>query len=166
MMEYRFASLKRRTLAYLIDILPITFLTFSFFYLFTDFKDVWHQYLSHSRTIMDTIEFQTWKMLIRNTTFIAFVLYGTLFESSKLQGTLGKYILGIKVVNYQFEKISIVHSIYRNFVKLTAYITALISYFMLIFTKNKQTLHDKVSKTYLVVETPPVVFKPKEQVRS
>lgn len=44
-----------------------------------------------------------------------FILYCSLLEASKLQGTLGKKIFGIKVVDDQKHRISFAKSLIRNF---------------------------------------------------
>lgn len=82
--------------------------------------------------------------------FIILWLYYSLLESSKLQGTLGKYILKIKVVDYNYNKINFNKATLRYISTLLSSMLLFIGYLMIIFTKKKQTLHDIISKTLVI----------------
>lgn len=76
--------------------------------------------------------------------------YFILLESSFLQGTFGKVIGKIKVVNANGERLTVLNATVRFFAK---FISALIfgpGFLMIAFTKNKQGLHDKLARTYMV----------------
>ncbi|WP_109436375.1 MULTISPECIES: RDD family protein [Aquimarina] len=77
------------------------------------------------------------------------ILYQSLFESSKFQGTPGKVISNIKVVNYNGDKASFWFCILRNASRVLSSFF-MIGYLMVFFTKEQQTLHDIISKTYVV----------------
>lgn len=77
-------------------------------------------------------------------------IYCALFESLKTQGTVGKLALGIKVINFQGNKISFVRASLRYLGKIISLLTLLIGFIMIGFTKNKQGLHDMLVKTYVV----------------
>ena len=74
--------------------------------------------------------------------------YYGLMTASKHQATLGKKLLGLKVVNEYGETVSKGQAIGRYF----AYILSGIFYigFIMIAFGNKQGLHDKICKTYVV----------------
>jgi len=78
------------------------------------------------------------------------LFYFILLESSFLQGTLGKTIMKIKVVNSDGNRLSLFNSVGRFFGKLLSVLTLGIGFFMMLFTKNKQSLHDKLANTYVV----------------
>jgi uncharacterized RDD family membrane protein YckC len=88
--------------------------------------------------------------------FFGLLLYKPLMEASEYQGTLGKYFLGMKIVDQEGEKITMAASFIRTLVYLaqTAIpLLNLITYFLLLmigFTEYKQGLHDFAAKTYVV----------------
>ena len=87
---------------------------------------------------------------------IALILYKPLMEASEYQGTLGKYILGMKVVNQSGERITMTTSFVRTIVYLVlttipgVNIVGVLGIIMVGFTEQKQGLHDIAAKTYVV----------------
>jgi uncharacterized RDD family membrane protein YckC len=77
-------------------------------------------------------------------------LYYAIMESSMHQGTLGKIALGIRVVNVKGEKISFMNATGRFFGKFISSFLLGFGYFMIIFTKKHQALHDIMASTYLI----------------
>lgn len=80
-------------------------------------------------------------------TIICVLYYGIL--TSKYYGTLGKLIVGIRVVGEDGNGISLSKSIGRYF----AYIPSnflMIGHIMVGFSSKKQGLHDKICETYVV----------------
>ncbi len=75
---------------------------------------------------------------------IAFI-YFSLMESSRLQATLGKNAIAIKVTDMEGNKISLRRSAKRFFSKIISCLIFGIGLFMIAFTENKQGLHDKIS---------------------
>lgn len=78
------------------------------------------------------------------------LLYFAILESSDWQGSVGKKILGIQVVNYNEEKVSFGQATGRFFGKILSGWILLIGYIMVGFTENKQGLHDILAKTYVI----------------
>lgn len=80
---------------------------------------------------------------------IIFLYFGYL-PYTNLQGTLGKRMLGIKIVNEFGERISFGQAVGRflmySFISPIFYI----GFIMIAFTERKQGLHDLVAKTYCV----------------
>lgn len=76
-------------------------------------------------------------------------LYFVILECSWVEGTLGKKILGIKVINLEGHRISFKQANQRYWGK---FISSLIFYvgFLPIFSKRKQALHDKISRCLIV----------------
>jgi eukaryotic-like serine/threonine-protein kinase len=77
-------------------------------------------------------------------------LYSPVMESFQTQATLGKMALGIIVTDIHGQRISWGQAAKRHVSKLVSYITFFIGFFMGGFTKEKQTLHDKISKCLVV----------------
>jgi uncharacterized RDD family membrane protein YckC len=80
-------------------------------------------------------------------------LYYAIMESSKLQGTFGKMAIGIKVVNMNGERISFMNATGRFFGKFISSLLLCFGYFMIIFTKKHQALHDIMASTFLIKKT-------------
>jgi len=76
-------------------------------------------------------------------------LYFALMESSSFQGTLGKMAIGVKVVDYNGQRISFGRATGRYFSRILSSIF-LIGYIMAGFSSKKQALHDLIAKTYVV----------------
>ena len=87
---------------------------------------------------------------------LALILYKPLMEASEYQGTLGKYILGMKVVNQRGERITMTTSFVRTIVYLVlttipgVNIVGVLGIIMIGFTEQKQGLHDIAAKTFVV----------------
>ena len=77
-------------------------------------------------------------------------LYYALLESGKYQATLGKRLLGIKVVGKNGQRISFARATGRFFAKALSYLTLYIGFIMAGFTSQKRALHDLVAETYVV----------------
>ncbi|OGY21953.1 MAG: hypothetical protein A2126_00635 [Candidatus Woykebacteria bacterium GWB1_45_5] len=66
-------------------------------------------------------------------------------------GTLGKLVLGLRVVDANGQKINIVKAILREFIgKILSFLTLLLGFIMVGFDSKKQGLHDKIAGTYVV----------------
>ncbi len=100
---------------------------------------------------------------------IIYILYEVLFTASKYQGTLGKQIVKIKVVDKNFAKLSIPHAFVRFVFKspstiilmiipgtqtqyYTEYLDTIVclGFLLIFFTQTKQALHDILAQTYVV----------------
>jgi len=89
------------------------------------------------------------QMILLVTYSAIVILYYTLMESSKYQGTLGKMVLGLKVVDYNGNRIGFGRAVGRYFSKILSAIL-FIGYIMIMFDNKKQGLHDQIAKTYVV----------------
>ncbi len=83
--------------------------------------------------------------------FIVSIIYYIEMEASSYQATIGKLLMGIKVVDLTGNKISVGRSAGRFFSKYISSIF-LIGFLMQPFTKKKQALHDMIAGT-LVIKT-------------
>lgn len=140
----------RRLLAYLIDILPITFLLGLILYLTTDLGEVLSRYLNRGNDIGPRIEFLEYRNKIRNAAFLIWVIYCTILEVTRHQGTLGKKLMNIKVVDIDGQPLSTRISIRRNGLKLLSYFAIFLGFIWILFDKKKQGWHDKLTNTYVV----------------
>jgi len=79
-----------------------------------------------------------------------FLIYVTLAECSRLQASLGKLALGLKVIDDRGRRPSLLRSIGRNAGKVISFCTILIGFMMAGWTERKQALHDKIASCYVV----------------
>ena len=85
--------------------------------------------------------------------FIGFsvtLLYFILFWSSKFQGTPGKIVLGLKIVDVNGNKISYFTALIRYISTIISSLLLGIGYLLIIFDGKKQALHDKLASTYVI----------------
>ncbi|MFJ7747281.1 RDD family protein [Peribacillus sp. NPDC097295] len=76
--------------------------------------------------------------------------YYTLLHSSKWQGTIGKKLLNIKVVDLNGKRIGFGKASGRYFATILSGIIFYIGYIMAGFTERKQALHDMVAGTLVI----------------
>ncbi len=126
----RFASFKLRLLAHLIDV----FLLYLIVTIITTLAS-----LPHERALI----FKELAGLIISC------LYYTIATASRIQGTIGKYLIKIQVVDTNLQRLSLKHSFGRYLSYYFSYIILGFGFIMIIFSKNSTGLHDKIAKTYV-----------------
>ena len=84
--------------------------------------------------------------------FYVIFVYWILLESSRMQGSIGKRIMGIKVVNASGGKPDIYQTVGRNLLKILSGIILFIGFMMAGWTTKKQALHDKILNMLVVKE--------------
>lgn len=82
--------------------------------------------------------------------FIILWLYFSLMESSPLQGTIGKFMLKIKVTDLNLERIKFGKATGRHFCKILSGMMMYIGFIIAAFTKRKQALHDILAGTLVI----------------
>ena len=86
------------------------------------------------------------------TMLLYLILWGayiSYFLSSKWKGTVGKRVLGLEVLDLNFEQLTLKEAIVRYLFSLISY-TFIIPLFMMFFTDKKQTFHDYYANTLVV----------------
>ena len=83
---------------------------------------------------------------------LATILYKPIMEASEYQGTLGKYALGMKVIDKNGQKITMTSSFVRTILYIIGAQVFLLclGVVMVGFTEYKQGLHDILANTYVV----------------
>lgn len=71
-------------------------------------------------------------------------------ESSEEQATIGQKALHIKVVDYNFKRISFWRATGRHFAQIISALILMIGYLMIFFTKKRQGLHDMIAGTLVI----------------
>ena len=84
--------------------------------------------------------------------YLAFILlYRVCFEASSMQGTPGKYFVGLKIVTTDGDQISQDRAFVRNVVRYPAIIiTFCIGFLIVLLPGRKRALHDIISGTMVV----------------
>jgi uncharacterized RDD family membrane protein YckC len=85
--------------------------------------------------------------LLFSTAYIVFMM-----SNKSTMGTLGMSAMKLKVVNATGGPISLQQSIIRVVMSYISAAILMIGYLMMFFNNKKQTLHDKVAETYVVVK--------------
>ena len=169
-----YANFWRRLAAHLIDssILYIAFLPFIF--LFLRNSGLWDFVVLNSKLpkgaadLMSTLDPTGYLLLLQNvlkelTYLILFkgvfdLLYYSIWESSKLQGTPGKLAVGIRVSDTHGQRISFGRALGRNASKIISSFLFYIGYVIALFTERNQALHDKIAEC--VITHTDNVFEP------
>lgn len=81
---------------------------------------------------------------------LLFWLYFAILESSPLQATFGKALLGLKVTDVFGRRINFLRATGRHFGKIVSAFILMIGYLMAAFTDQKQALHDKMANCLVV----------------
>ncbi len=77
-------------------------------------------------------------------------LYYAILESSARGATLGKRILGLRVVDMDGRRLGFGRATWRFFAKLLSLLTFMIGYVMAVFTPKNQALHDYLAKSLVI----------------
>lgn len=78
------------------------------------------------------------------------LLYTPFFESSEMQATPGKALMGIRVVTMGGERITFKAAMIRYLVRIVSTMLLCVGFLMMLFTEKKQTLHDLAAETLVV----------------
>lgn len=168
-----YAGFWKRFLAYLVDELIMSFISFFFILPFMfiigigifsnmDF-DKWENYSSYTNVnfLFDKdISAAEITLLIAGALILALILtvirwlYFALMESSKNQGTLGKMILNLKVTDLNGNRVTFGRATGRTFGKFLSGLILNIGYIMAAFTDKKQALHDILAGCLVIDDSP------------
>jgi uncharacterized RDD family membrane protein YckC len=99
-------------------------------------------------------------VLLNGVVVLASWLYFALMESSSWQGTVGKKLLKLKVVDTDGSPIGFGKASGRYFGKILSSLICLIGFIMAAFTEKRQGLHDMLASTLVVYDVPPLYEPP------
>lgn len=139
----------KRVMAFFIDFALIYLVLFVITNLSEGFRTLIDQ---HQRNMYD-LNFSKQIMRINDhikfVSFIIWILIGTVMDSTKIQGTLGKLIVQIKVSDSDGNRISLQRAILRNMCKIVSSIFFL-GFISSAFDKKYQGFHDKIARTFVL----------------
>jgi uncharacterized RDD family membrane protein YckC len=81
---------------------------------------------------------------------VIWIVYYTLMETSKYQGTVGKIALGLIVTDANGNKLDFSKALIRNVCKIISSMILCVGYIMAGLTEKKQGLHDIIAGTLVV----------------
>ena len=76
--------------------------------------------------------------------------YYALLESSTMQATVGKRLLGLRVTDLEGQRIGIVRASVRHWAKVISHFVLFMGWIMAAFSSRKQGLHDLIAGTLVV----------------
>lgn len=140
-----------RFLAYVIDQIiigiPIFIIQFMVSFLFAAGVAAADPFMTENQFNISFLVFGVIPILA--SSFVISILYFSLLTASKMQGTLGKTLLGLKVVNEDGGRISIGQAFGRAFAYIISKLILYIGFIMGAFGEKK-TLHDIMCSTRVV----------------
>ncbi len=81
---------------------------------------------------------------------IVWWVYAAVLHSSEWQATVGKRVVGLKVVDVRGNRISFGRATGRYFAEFISALILFIGYMMVGWTQKKQGLHDMIAGTYVI----------------
>lgn len=142
--EDNLASFWVRLLAYFIDYI-LTSIAFSFF-VPPNILAIYKRLLNKTYTIDDVNTYLLFLLL----TFVIVVFYNAVCEASKMQGSIGKRLCGIVVVDADGRRLSFMKAFFRNLGKFVSGTVLGIGYLAILWDDHRQAWHDKFAKTYVL----------------
>lgn len=147
----RFAGFWRRLVAYFIDMLPIVAMVGLVFYYFLGFDQTVAAYRRGGTADLEARgEFLIERNRIRNVALLVWIAYGCVMDASRFQGTLGKRLLGIRVVDESGAHLSFRKACHRNVAKTLSALPLGLGFLWAAWSKTKQAWHDTIAGCYVV----------------
>ena len=162
MFPTKYASIFKRFVAFFIDWLITSLISFAVFIILVlimlpeTFQDWMYDLRPRWLWIGDPLEYMDFEAytaitLIFFSILILPLLYFALFESSARQATPGKMVMGIFVTDLAGNRISFLKALGRTLAKVLSKAICYVGYIVALFTARNQALHDLLANT-LVLE--------------
>lgn len=82
-----------------------------------------------------------------------FIIYHAIFESTRAQGSIGKIVCQLKVVDIDGRRIRLHRALGRNLSKILSGVLCGIGYLLIFWNDRHQGMHDQMAKTYVIRKT-------------
>jgi len=90
-------------------------------------------------------------LMLLNLSFgVVFIVYNTVFEASKLRGSIGKMVCRLQVVDEDGKKLTVLKALGRNFGAILSSMIYGLPFLTYFFSEQKQTWYDKLMKAYTI----------------
>jgi uncharacterized RDD family membrane protein YckC len=150
-MKFQLASFFKRFAAYLIDTFPIALVVVIVAMVKFDFGQSFIELSKDAENFSALKTFQMENYIVSTVCLVIWIIYSIFMDCSVHQGTYGKKLLNLKVVNEKGQRLTFEEAFKRNTSKVISSFTFNLGFFWMIFDAKKQTWHDKIAAT-LVVE--------------
>jgi uncharacterized RDD family membrane protein YckC len=130
--------------------MPIVLCLFLLYYFFLGLDEVISAYIAAPGSIEKRLPFLAMRNEVRDLSFLIWLIYAAVAEATSMQGTLGKKLLGIKVVDKEGNRLSFGRAIIRNLAKILSLIPFGLGFLWAGFSKEKRGWHDYIARTYVV----------------
>jgi uncharacterized RDD family membrane protein YckC len=150
-----YAGFVIRVFAFIIDSIIISAIVLAFFifivpYLYHPFPILYN--ILSGPLVSDNYSFLLLNMVMVWMAFFLIIqcFYVTILESFSYQGTFGKILLGLSVIDNSGNRISIMRAFVRGLGLIISFLLFCIGNIFILFTRNKQGLHDMIAGTYVI----------------
>jgi uncharacterized RDD family membrane protein YckC len=149
-MKFELASFFKRFVAYLIDIIPIALVVVVIAMLKFDFGKAFIELSNDAENFSALKTFQMENNILSMICLVIWIIYSIAMDCSAHQGTYGKKLLSIKVVNEKGRQLTFEEAFKRNTSKVISSFIFNLGFFWMLFDPKKQTWHDKIAATYVI----------------
>lgn len=140
------ANFGRRFGAAFLDLLLLTFLVFLLKFAFPDFSNI---LFFKKATPFMTNNATNW-VLSRSSLIGVWIIYSMIMESTAMQGTIGKQVMGIMVADIEGNRITLPRSIGRNLFKIVSYAILGLGFVYVLLDNKRRGWHDIVANTLVI----------------
>ena len=145
----KYAGFWKRVAAYFVDYMVFTPILLICFALYVYFSPYTWDEIIYSYYYNPYVDPDYYLFYLLPSTIVG-ILYFCGMESSSKQATLGKMVLGIKVVDMNDKQISFGRALGRHFGKWISMLLCYIGFIMVGFTQKKQGLHDMLAAAQVI----------------
>lgn len=145
----KIASRSNRLIAYLIDIIPISLVVYGLVMVIFG-SNVPTNAHSNTPSNIPFFGFLTVRSFNKFGSLFVWIIYCIIMETSEKQGTFGRVVMGIKVVNEHGGRLTIEEAVARNLTKIVSFVIFSLGFFWIFIDSKSQGWHDKVKNTYVV----------------
>jgi uncharacterized RDD family membrane protein YckC len=152
--QYRLmpAAFHLRAAALGVDVCLIVGLVGAYFWIFGDFASVVRGHFDPAlRDTLPAGAFPAAVVKILVISFLIHIVYGIACEASPWSGSLGKRLVGIRVVDEYGEPLSLTAAVLRNLVKIVSTISLGLGFFAALRHTAGRTWHDRASGTFVAL---------------
>jgi uncharacterized RDD family membrane protein YckC len=143
--EDNLAGFGWRLLAYIADTIiisyPLSFIRPA------NFMEAYNRAIQSTATADDMVILLKFQFI----SFLLVVVYHAICEFSQLQGSLGKKLFRLVVVDTEGRRLSLGRALLRNLGKFISASVFLIGYLVVLWDDRKQAWHDKWTKSYVLI---------------
>ncbi|MBW4890981.1 RDD family protein [Mucilaginibacter sp. HMF5004] len=114
-------------------------------------------FLTDPKVQENLLKYRTEMMIIQAAIFVMTILYHSLCESTRFRGSIGKYILGLAVVDNLGYALTFGHALLRNLGKILYDVMSLVigpfaflAYMKILWSFRHQGIHDQMSNCFIV----------------